>query len=80
MLLSRYSSVDMGGSVSFTVSTLRGDDYTFTSPTSEDIRDLVTYFIDGLRARSKYVVAIMDYDSPGRTTVLLVLYCCDMFS
>ena len=31
----------------------------------EDIRDLVMTFLDGLRKRSKYVIAMMDYQSPG---------------
>lgn len=62
--------MDKSGSLSFTISTLRGDDFTFTSPTSEDITELINYFLDGLRARSKYVIALMDYDSPGKIASL----------
>jgi len=29
------------------------------------IRDLVNGFLDGLRKRSKFVIALMDYQSPG---------------
>jgi len=34
------------------------------SVNGEDIRDLVMTFLDGLRKRSKYVIAMMDYQSP----------------
>uniref|UniRef100_A0A8C5CVX1 Myosin VIIA n=1 Tax=Gadus morhua TaxID=8049 RepID=A0A8C5CVX1_GADMO len=45
---------------SFTLATIKGDEYTFTSNNAEDIRDLVVEFLDGLRKRSKYVVALLD--------------------
>uniref|UniRef100_A0AAV2J6D4 Uncharacterized protein n=1 Tax=Knipowitschia caucasica TaxID=637954 RepID=A0AAV2J6D4_KNICA len=43
---------------SFTLATVKGDEYTFTSNNAEDIRELVVCFLDGLRRRSKYVVAL----------------------
>lgn len=46
---------------SFTLATVKGDEYTFT----EDIRDLVVTFLEGLKKRSKYVIALQDYTSPG---------------
>lgn len=46
---------------SFTLATVKGDEYTFTSPNSEDIRDLVVTFLEGLKKRSKYVIATQDY-------------------
>ncbi len=55
-----------GQGQSFTLSTVRNEEYTFTSVNGEDIRDLVTGFLEGLRKRSKFVVAMMDYRSPGR--------------
>lgn len=55
-----------GQGQSFTLATTKQEEYTFTSINGEDIRDLVTFFLDGLRKRSKYVVAMMDYTSPGK--------------
>ncbi|XP_066501283.1 unconventional myosin-VIIa isoform X2 [Hoplias malabaricus] len=48
---------------SFTLATVKGDEYTFTSNNAEDIRELVVAFLDGLRKRSKFVVALMDSHS-----------------
>lgn len=53
---------------SFTLATVKGDEYTFTSPNAEDIRDLVVTFLEGLKKRSKYVIALQDYSSPGKIT------------
>uniref|UniRef100_A0AAY5L2T6 Myosin VIIAa n=1 Tax=Esox lucius TaxID=8010 RepID=A0AAY5L2T6_ESOLU len=50
---------------SFTLATIKGDEFTFTSTNSEDIRDLVVTFLEGLRNRSKYVVALQDNTNPG---------------
>ncbi|KAG7333068.1 hypothetical protein KOW79_003203 [Hemibagrus wyckioides] len=49
---------------SFTLATIKGDEYTFTSNNAEDIRDLVVTFLEGLRKRSKFVVAIQDNPNP----------------
>ncbi|XP_075402443.1 unconventional myosin-VIIa isoform X2 [Tenrec ecaudatus] len=50
---------------SFTLAALKGDEYTFTSSNAEDIRDLVVTFLEGLRKRSKYVVALQDNPNPA---------------
>ena len=50
---------------SFTLATMKGDEYTFTSPNAEDIRDLVVTFLEGLKKRSKYVIALQDYKAPS---------------
>ncbi|XP_063807345.1 unconventional myosin-VIIa isoform X4 [Pseudophryne corroboree] len=50
---------------SFTLATIKGDEYTFTSNNAEDIRDLVVTFLEGLRKRSKYVVALQDNANPA---------------
>ena len=54
-----------GQGQSFSITTIKGEEYTFTSTNGEDIRDLVLHFLDGLKKRSKYVIAMMDYQSPG---------------
>ncbi|XP_068601994.1 unconventional myosin-VIIa-like [Brachionichthys hirsutus] len=51
-------------SQSFTLATIKGDEYTFTSSNAEDIRDLVVTFLEGLRKRSKFVVAMQDNPNP----------------
>ncbi|XP_026051993.1 unconventional myosin-VIIa [Carassius auratus] len=50
---------------SFTLATIKGDEYTFTSNNAEDIRDLVVSFLEGLRSRSKFVVALVDSHYPA---------------
>jgi hypothetical protein len=52
-------------SQTFTLSTVRGEEFTFQSPNAEDIRDLVVYFLEGLKKRSKFVIALQDYKAPG---------------
>jgi len=53
---------------SFTLATVKGEEYTFTSPNAEDIRDLVVTFLEGLKTRSKYVIALQDYQAPSVVT------------
>ncbi|XP_077987827.1 myosin-VIIa-like [Glandiceps talaboti] len=45
---------------SFTLLTVKGDEYTFTSSNAEDIRDLVVGFLEGLKKKSRFVVALQD--------------------
>lgn len=49
----------------FVLVTIRMEEFFFQSPNSEDICDLVNYFLQGLRMRSKYVAAIQDYSAEG---------------
>uniref|UniRef100_A0A8C7YZT8 Myosin VIIAa n=1 Tax=Oryzias sinensis TaxID=183150 RepID=A0A8C7YZT8_9TELE len=49
----------------FTLATIKGEEYTFTSSNAEDIRDLVVTFLEGLRKRSKFVVALQDNPNPA---------------
>ena len=56
---------------SFTLSTVKGLEYTFTSSNAEDIRDLISHFLEGLKKRSKHVVATMDYTSPNENSTFL---------
>uniref|UniRef100_A0A3Q2Y3T3 Myosin VIIA n=1 Tax=Hippocampus comes TaxID=109280 RepID=A0A3Q2Y3T3_HIPCM len=56
---------------SFTLATVKGDEYTFTSNNAEDIRDLVVAFLEGLRKRSKFVVGLIDCPKPGAESTFL---------
>ena len=51
---------------SFTLATVKGDEYTFTSPNAEDIRELVVTFLEGLKKRSRFVIALQDYKAPSK--------------
>lgn len=57
---------------SFTLATVKGDEYTFTSPNAEDIRDLVVTFLEGLKKRSKFVIALQDYKPQGESHSITV--------
>ena len=57
----------------FTLATVRSEEFTFQSPNAEDIRDLVVYFLEGLKKRSKFVIALQDYKAPGRTIYEIIL-------
>uniref|UniRef100_A0A8C5RI41 Myosin VIIA n=1 Tax=Laticauda laticaudata TaxID=8630 RepID=A0A8C5RI41_LATLA len=62
------ASICCGGKLqgqSFTLATIKGDEYTFTSNNAEDIRALVVTFLEGLRKRSKYVVTLQDNPNPA---------------
>ncbi len=50
----------------FTLSTVRSEEFTFQSPNAEDIRDLVVYFLEGLKKSSKFVVVIQDVKAQGK--------------
>lgn len=54
----------------FTLTTVRAEEFTFQSPNSEDIRDLVTYFLEGLKKRSRYVIGLQDYKAPEGSSFL----------
>ncbi|KAF2351743.1 Myosin head motor domain [Trinorchestia longiramus] len=53
-----------------TITTIRGENFKFRSVNSEDIRTLILFFIEGLKKRSKFVVALQDYRSPGDSSLL----------
>lgn len=50
---------------SFTLATVKGEEYFFTSPNAEDIREIVVTFLEGLKQRSKFVIALQDYQQRG---------------
>lgn len=47
-------------SVQFSLQTIRGD-FVFRSSNAEDIQELIAFFLDGLKRKSKYCVATQDY-------------------
>ncbi|CAF1037423.1 unnamed protein product [Rotaria magnacalcarata] len=51
---------------SFTIVTIKNEEYTFTSNNADDIRDLIINFLEGLKRKSKYVVVIQDYEPQGQ--------------
>uniref|UniRef100_A0A3B3YH20 FERM domain-containing protein n=1 Tax=Poecilia mexicana TaxID=48701 RepID=A0A3B3YH20_9TELE len=60
---------------SFTLATIKGDEYTFTSNNAEDIRDLVVTFLEGLRKKSKYVVGLLDCPNPAGIDSTFLSFC-----
>lgn len=55
----------------FSIKTIRGDDFVFQSPNSFDICDLINFFLDGLKKRSKYCIALTDYKAETQTALNL---------
>lgn len=52
---------------SFSISTVRGEEFIFQSPNSDDIKELVEFFLEGLKKRSKYVISLQDYKGEGQS-------------
>ncbi|EPB77555.1 myosin head [Ancylostoma ceylanicum] len=53
-----------------TIKTVTGDEYSFQSPNAEDVKILVSTFIDGLKQRSRYVVATKPQRGSDSTNLL----------
>lgn len=51
---------------SFTLTTIKGEEFAFTSNNAEDIHALVVTFLEGLRKRSKFVVALQNSPKPSK--------------
>ena len=45
--------------------TVKGEEYTFISPNSQAIADLVSTFLVGLRRRSKHAVGLQEFILEG---------------
>ena len=69
---SNFSRSNKAFSQTFTLVTVRNEEFTFQSPNAEDIRDLVVYFLEGLKKRSKYVIALQDYKAPGEGSLEII--------
>ncbi|KAJ4431375.1 hypothetical protein ANN_19972 [Periplaneta americana] len=57
----------------FTLSTVEGHEFTFQCVAAEDFHDLITYILDGMKKRSRYVVALQDYRPPVDGSSVLTL-------
>lgn len=55
----------------FSINTIRGAEFIFQSPNSFDISGLINFFLDGLKKRSKYCVALSDYKAETPTALNL---------
>ena len=64
----------------FSLSTVRGEEFTFQSPSAEDIRDLVVYFLEGLKKRSKFAIALQDYKGSSESASFLTFQKGDLIS
>lgn len=53
----------------FTLTTVREEKFVFQSPNSSDICELVNFFIEGLKFRSKFVIATQDYKADNSTAL-----------
>uniref|UniRef100_A0A0M3IQF6 MyTH4 domain-containing protein n=1 Tax=Ascaris lumbricoides TaxID=6252 RepID=A0A0M3IQF6_ASCLU len=60
------TSSTQNGTNSCTIQTIGQVEYTFQSPNAEDIRELVDYFLDGLKKRSTFLVALHDHRPTGQ--------------
>ena len=59
-------------SQTFTLSTVRAEEFAFQSPNAEDIRDLVQFFLEGLKKRSMYAVALQDYKGNRKKKTMMI--------
>lgn len=53
-----------------TLQTISGDEYSFQSPNAADVVDVVSTFIDGLKQRSRYVIAMKGQKGNDYTNLL----------
>ena len=54
----------------FSFTTIRREEFVFQSPNSSDICELVNFFLEGLKKRSKFVIALQDYKGDGGPSTL----------
>ncbi|PNF26048.1 Myosin-VIIa [Cryptotermes secundus] len=62
----------------FSLSTIHGHEFVFQCVTAEDFHELVSYMLDGLKKRSRYVIALQDYSPPVDGQSVLILQKGDM--
>jgi myosin-7 len=58
------------GTDAITIQLLNTDEYTFQSENAEDIRELIVFFLDGLRKRSKHFLIVEPFTKVGHQNLL----------
>lgn len=58
----------------FTLATIKQDEYSFTSNNTDDVSSLVVTFLEGLRKRSKFVVALQDSSSTFSESFIAMIW------
>lgn len=68
-----FSREGQGFGQSVCLLTLKGD-FVLNAPNAADIADLITMFLDGLRARSQYAVTLLEVSRQGETQGIIYLF------
>jgi len=68
-----YNKTNEGAVPVFSLSTIQGHDFMFQCVNAEDFHELVSYMLDGLKKRSRYVIALQDYSPPVDGQSVLIL-------
>ncbi|XP_017777144.1 PREDICTED: myosin-VIIa-like [Nicrophorus vespilloides] len=69
-----YISFETNSNIpTFSLNTIRKEEYVFKSLEAKQCHDLILYIIDGLKKRSVYVVAVQDYKHPSENPSFLVI-------
>ncbi|VDN08326.1 unnamed protein product [Thelazia callipaeda] len=64
-------SNNANGVQALTIETIDGEEYYLQSAKAKDIQNIVEYFLDGLKKRSKYLMALQDYPSDNSGNIYL---------
>ncbi|CAL1540127.1 unnamed protein product [Lymnaea stagnalis] len=70
----RTTDTEAGHNQILTITTIKGDKYIITSNKAEELRSLVTNFLEGLKQRSNYAVAVrnLSSDSSENSSQLII--------
>lgn len=73
VLYVRCQKNERTNSFDFIIKTIQKEEFVFNTPDAEELTNLITYLIEGLKKRTVFVVATQDYKHPGETSSFLVL-------